>query len=186
MLGRLRRVSRLDVGLALAFSGIAYLVWALVAGISRSVVQDMLKHIWLDRLSMPAVTRAVKVFFVDYGIVIDVVGLAWLAVSLFLVVLSSRQQLSISCAWTSAVCQSSVAALGAVLVGWAAYQPIPFPTISSGGTPMEKVSSISLGIVVAVAVMLWVVFLVWLLVQRARFDRRGPTLRDGLKTNIFR
>jgi hypothetical protein len=31
-----------------------------------------------------------------------------------------------------------------------------------------------------------VVVLVWLLVERARFDRRGPTLRDGLRTNVFR
>ena len=41
MLGRLRRTTRLDVGLALAFSGMAYLGWALVAGISRSSVDKV-------------------------------------------------------------------------------------------------------------------------------------------------
>ena len=44
MLGQSRRTTRLDVGLALAFSGIAYLVWALVAGISRRTVQDLFNY----------------------------------------------------------------------------------------------------------------------------------------------
>ena len=172
------------MGLALAFGGIAYLVWALVAGIARTTVRYMLTHVAIDRLRMPELTKAVKLVFVNYGICIDLVGLVWLVVSLLLVLACSRQKLSISWAWISAFCQTATAALGAVLVGWAVYQPSI--TAIPAGTTLERVSSISLGVVVAVAVFLWVSFLVWLLIQRARFDRHGPTLRDGLRSNIFR
>jgi hypothetical protein len=54
------------------------------------------------------------------------------------------------------------------------------------GRVLEKVRSISLGVVIAVAVFLWVAFLVWLLIQRAQFNRHGRSLRDGLRSNIFR
>jgi Na+(H+)/acetate symporter ActP len=40
MLGQLRRTTRTDVGLALTFVGIAYLVWVLVAGVARELVAD--------------------------------------------------------------------------------------------------------------------------------------------------
>ena len=49
-----------------------------------------------------------------------------------------------------------------------------------------KVSEISLPIVVVVSVVLWATMLAWLLVERGRMDRRGPTLRDGLRTNLYR
>ncbi len=187
MLGRLQRTTRLDVGLALSFAGVAYLVWALVAGVARSVVQAMI-HATATQAQLPAWTRAVKIFFVDFGFVIDVVGLVWLVVSLILLVVSSRQRISVSWAWISAICQSFVAALGAVFVGWAAYRP---HIISSEGTGAaaslgEQVSTISLPLIVALAVLVWVTVLIWLLVERARLNRRGPTLRDGLRTQVYR
>jgi hypothetical protein len=37
-----------------------------------------------------------------------------------------------------------------------------------------------------VALLIWVTFLIWLLIERARLNRRGPTLRDGLRSNIYR
>jgi len=191
MLGRLRRTSRLDAGLALAFAGIAYLVWALVAGTTRTLIQDMIRTNTLKGLAVPEFTRVVKIFFVDAGVVIDLAGLAWMAVSLTLVVFSSRQKISISWAWVSAICQSFAAAAGAVLVGWAAFMPHQAPiAIGAEGNffdrPWEKVSGFSLPVVLVVALVVWVTFLVWLLVERARLDSRGPTLRDGLRTNIFR
>ena len=91
MLGRLRRTRPIDVGLAICFAGLAYLVWAMVAGVSREVVQEMIKSTAVTALPLPELTRMVKVFFVDAGFVIDLVGLGWLAFSLALVVLSSRQ-----------------------------------------------------------------------------------------------
>lgn len=168
----------------MSFAGIAYLVWVLVAGIARQVVQEMIKSTALTH-ELPGATRFVKVFFVDAGFVIDLVGLAWLVASLVLVAFSSRQKFGISWAWVSATCQSSVAALGAVLVGWAAYQPhiSPLDGIGKGQTPWEQVSSISLPVVLSIALLLWVTFLIWLLVERARLNRRGPTLTDGLRTH---
>ena len=44
---------------------------------------------------------------------------------------------------------------------------------------------VPLGLLVA-ALLVWVTFVVWLLIERSRLDRRAPTLRDGLRTNIFR
>ena len=123
MLGRTHRTTRLDVGLALAFSGSAYLVWAIVAGISRVCVQDLINTIEATKLDLPSSTTWVKIGFVDAGIGIDIVGLAWLVLSLLLVVFSSRQYFSISWAWVSAICQAFVAAIGAVLVGWAVQRP---------------------------------------------------------------
>jgi hypothetical protein len=174
------------VGLALTFVGVAYLVWALVAGVSRAVVQEMIKT--TTGTELPESAHIVKVFFVDAGFVIDLVGLGWLTASLLLVVFSSRQRLSISWAWVSAACQSFIAALGAVVVGWAAYQPHikPLGAIGMGQTPWETVSSISLPVLMPIAILIWVTFLVWLLVERARLSRRGPTLRDGLRTNVYR
>jgi len=184
MLGRLRRTTRTDVGLALVFAGVAFLVWALVAGISRAVIQEMIRS--TAGMKLPESTRVVKMFFVTGGIVIDVVGLAWLAVSLFLVAYSSRQRMSISWAWVSATSQSFVAALGAVAVGWAAYQPHILPVATAREGLLEHVTALSLPVTVAMALLVWVTFLVWLLVERARLNRRGPTLRDGLRTNIYR
>ena len=184
MLGRLRRTTRTDVGLALAFVGIVYLVWALVAGLSRHVVQEMIKSAAASEAHLPRATMVVKVIFLKGAILIDLAGLAWLALSLYLVVRGSRQRASISWAWVSAVCQSLVAAVGAVLVGWAAYKPHVLP-VGQAPSTWEQIRHISLAVVMAIAVLLWVTALVWLLIERARLDRHGPTLRDGLRTNIY-
>lgn len=188
MLGRVRRTSRLDVGLALTCSGLAYLVWALVAGGSRKLVQLLIRSTAATGMELPAFTRHVKVFFVDTGFIIDVVGLCWLAVSLTLVLLASRQRISASWAWVSAIGQVTVAALGSVLVGGAVYAPhaIAARGVEAEHTPWETVSSISLPVIVPLAILLWVTCLIWLLVERARLDRRGPTLTDGLRTNIYK
>ena len=187
MLGRLRRTSRTDVGLALSFAGVGYLVWAIVAGVSRSTVQELIKSAAVRGFTLRDSAYVVKNVFVEGGIVIDLVGLAWLAATLFLVLWASRQRMSISWAWVSAMGQVVIAALGAVLVGWAAYQPhvVP-PSVKIPPTALAIVSAISLPIVVVIAVVLWVTVLVWLLVERGRMDRRGPTLRDGLRTNLYR
>jgi len=106
-------------------------------------------------------------------------------VSLLLVVFAGRQKFSISWAWVSAICQSFVAAWGAVLVAWAAFLPFgskvgpPVPT-----TTLEKVSGLSLPVVLAVAVVVWTSLLLWLLFERSRLFNRGPTVRDSLRTNV--
>lgn len=179
MLGRIRRTTRTDVGLAIVFTGAAYLVWALVAGASRGLVQ----HTYPHGLQLHGLTRAVKIFFVDAGIVIDLVGIAWLATTLFLIVWSSRQKISISWSWASAMGQTAIAAIGAVIVAWAAYAPSLGAASSQPDTAMEKLSELSLWVILPIAVTTWVTFLTWLLVERARLNRHGPTLRDGLRSN---
>jgi hypothetical protein len=187
MLGRLRRTRPLDVGLALAFAGAAYLVWALVAGYSRVIMLQVIRtHAVLEQtraVTWPEFARAVKIFFVDTGFAIDLVGLAWLTMSLALLILASRQKISISWAWLSAIIQASTAALGAVLVGLTANASLIAYADASPQTALEHLSQISLAVVVAISILVWVVCLIWLLVDRARFDRHGPTLTDGLRTN---
>lgn len=188
MLGRLRRTTGLDVGLALGFSGVSYLVWALVAGNSRELVQQMIWSADLRQTAVPAFTQNVKIFFVDAGFVIDLAGVAWMILSMALILFASRQKISISWSWVSAICQAFGAALGGVLVAWAVYMPHVVPTRADepARTGFERVSAISLPLLVPVAVLLWVTCLIWLLVERARLSRHGPTLTDGLRTNIFR
>jgi len=188
MLGRIRRTSKTDVGLALAFGGVGYLVWAIVAGVSRSTVQELIKSAAVRHFTLRDSAHVLKVVFVEAGIVIDLVGLAWLAGTLVLLLLASRQRVSISWAWGAAMGQVIVAALGAVLVGWAAYQPHVVPETAEvpPTATWAIVSAISLPIVVAVSVVLWATVLAWLLVERNRMNRRGPTLRDGIRTNLYR
>jgi len=192
MLGRLRRTSRLDVGLALGFSGVACLIWFLVAGTSRDMVQEMIRCTQGSTAvgQLPPFTLGVKIFFIDAGPAIDMVGMAWLLASLVLVVYGSRQKLSISWAWASAISQSLVAALGGVLVGYA--MNLPYRMLAAAGakipspTALEQVSSISFPVVLTFSILIWVTFLVWLLVDLARYRRRGITLADGLRTNQYR
>ena len=82
-----------------------------------------------------------------------------------------------------------MAALGGVLVGWA--MNIPYQRrADSAATPervsrMVQLSEMSLWVVLTIAILIWVTFLVWLLVERAHFRSRGPSLRDGLKSNVY-
>ena len=127
-----------------------------------------------------------KVFFVDTGFVIDLVGLAWLIGSMVLVMLGSIQRISISWSWACAMCQSFAAGLGAVLVGGAVYAPYAMSAdgIQGDQTVLAKVSSISLPVLVPVAILIWTSLLVWMIASRSRLNRRGPTLRDGLRSNV--
>ena len=187
MLGRLRRTTRLDVSLALAFSGLSYLVWVLVAGTARDMVRDLIPAIGKLHIAVPPFTNVVKIFFVDMGFVIDIVGLVWMVVSLLLVVYSGRQKLSISWAWLSAVLQSFIAALGGVMVGRAMSLPYGsmVGTTRPSDTDLAKLSEVSLWVILTVAILIWVTCLVWLMIERAHFKSRGPTLRDGMRSNIY-
>ncbi|MGC9453867.1 MAG: hypothetical protein ACP5HU_03300 [Phycisphaerae bacterium] len=187
MLGRLKRTTRLDVGLAISFAGVAYLIWALVAGVTRTLVGDMVRAFAGTQTGLGGSPQAVKTLFVDAGFAIDVVGLAWLAVTLVLIVLASRQRIGISWSWVSAACQSLLAALGGLWVAWAVHIPyadaVGPPEGAVDQTPWAQLSRISLPVVIPLAIVLWATALVWLLVERARYNRRRITLRDGLRTN---
>ena len=70
-----------------------------------------------------------------------------------------------------------------MLVGLACYVPYwQLETTSPTGT-METISLISLPVVIGMAIVCWLVFLIAMLIDRARMERRGPTLSDGLRTN---
>jgi hypothetical protein len=45
---------------------------------------------------------------------------------------------------------------------------------------------VSLAVSLVGGVAVWVTFLIWLLVERARYDRRGPTMTDGMRSNVYR
>lgn len=187
MLGRLKRTTRLDVGLAISFAGVAYLIWALVAGVTRSLVRDMVRTFAGIGADLGGSPQAVKTLFVDAGVAIDLVGLAWLAATLVLIVLASRQRIGISWSWASAAGQSLLAALGGLWVAWAVHIPyaeaVSAPAEVAEQTPWAQLSRISLPVVIPVALLLWSTALIWLLVERARLNRRRITLRDGLRTN---
>lgn len=190
MLGRRKRTSRLDVALGLAFSGIAYLVWSLVAGANRLMVRDVIHWSDLSREQFPIASKAVRVVFVEAGPALDVAGVVWLAVSLLLVVYASRQKFSISAAFVSALLQSFVAALGGVWVAWAIhlqYRQFVNQAMETDTTILQQISGFSLGVSIVIAVGGWLAVLAWLLRERRRYERdRGPSLTDGLRTNIYK
>ncbi len=188
MLGRLRRTTRLDVGLALGFAGMAYLMWALIAFICRSMMQDMIVVTQQEGRTLFALPKLVEAFFVDWGFVIDIAGVLWMALSLLLIVQSSRQRISISWPWASAILQAFVAALGSLLVGFAIHQQ-EYASHSIAAGPMtlgRQVSMISWPVILAIAIFIWVTLLVYLLVERARLNRHGPSVRDGMRSNVYR
>ncbi len=181
MLGRMKRTTRLDVGLAIGFTGASFVGWAMVAGISRLMMKNMMRTSGGGE-QLPQVTRVLKIFFVETGFVIDIVGLLWMAVGLALIYFANRQRLSISWAWASAMVQTIVAGGGALLVSWAVYEPHMIRGEVKEG-PLARLSTVTLPIVIALAVLIWVIFVVKMLKERRRTIRRGPSLSDGLRTN---
>jgi hypothetical protein len=184
MLGRQRRTTRLDVGLALAFAGAAYLVWALVAGFSRGLVRAMLQA--TAGRDTDLVSKVVRVVFLDMGVMIDLVGLVWLFGTLGLLLLASRQRISISWAFVSAMSQSFVAALGAVLVGYGVNAARYISSTRAGPDPsiIDRIGGISLTATITLAVAGWALALGFLLFERSRWRKHRPSLRDGQRSSF--
>ncbi len=184
MLGAVRRTTRTDVGLALSFAGVTYLIWALVIGLARHLANELSKIAYLSGgASFSSVTSGLHKAFLHGGDLWDLLGILWLLASLVLIVGSSRQRWIISWPWLSAICHALASAL---VAGWAALAacshvrftktfapPEPYPT--SGWTAFT--------VTLAVAPVLWAATLAWLLYERARL-RRGPSLRDGQRTHV--
>ena len=68
MLGRLKRTSRLDVGLALGFTGLSFLMWSVVAGVSRNLMYNLVRT---SDIKLPPLSAAVKWFYADAGFIIS-------------------------------------------------------------------------------------------------------------------
>lgn len=177
MLGRTRRTTGTDVGLAIAFAGLAYLAWMLAAGLacqmagllqSRAGIVDGQGEIFRWGLTV-------------WGAGVNLLGLLWLLGSLVLVIAASRQRRSISWAWAAAGGQVLAAAL---LSSWTAYlgsrspadQAVAGPALQPGGWTLFSAS-------IAIALAMWVTVLVVLLYDRVRLGR-GPSLRDGQRTHL--
>ena len=173
------------MGLVISFSGVAYLVWVLVMGVARGTVNQLSMRAVAWETSVgefPGVARWFHSAVMHAAPAWDVLGVLWLLVSLVLIVGASRQRWSVSWAWMCSLCQALAAALLAVWSGLAAQAAPPAaevaepPAYPATGWAFMSVS-------VAFALVLWVGVLVWLLYERARL-RRGPSLRDGLRTHV--
>jgi hypothetical protein len=184
MLGRIRRTTRTDVGLALAFGGIAYLVCVAALGAGRHVVNAISRGLHADKAtlsSLPGAPRWLCHTFLQAAAVLDIVAVLWLVLSLALIVGASRQKWSISWAWMSAVGEALAAALLGVWAAVAAASDRTGRPAPADGYPTTGWTFLS--VAVALALVLWVTVLVWLLYERARLGR-GPSLRDGLRTHV--
>ncbi len=177
MLGRTRRTTGTDVGLAIAFAGLAYLAWMLAAGVACHVAGLLQGHAGVVDGQGDVFRWGLTV----WGVGIDLLGLLWLLGNLMLVMAASRQRRSISWAWATAGGQVLAAVL---LACWTAFlgsrllagQTIAGPPLQPGGWTLFSVS-------IAIALATWVTVLVVLLYDRVRLGR-GPSLRDGQRTHL--
>lgn len=184
MLGRVRRTSRVDVGLAMSFSGIAYLIWVLVVGVTRHLVNELSTAQYAGQLAdLPAATRWLWNSFIYAAQVFDLVGVLWLLLSLGLIVGAGRQRWSISCPWVCAICQTMAATLLAVWAALATQSPYNISVSCISSPPLPTTGWTSLCVAVAIALVMWVTSLVWMISERAQL-MRGPKLRDSMRTHI--
>ena len=187
MLGRLQRTTRTDVGLTLAFAGIAFLVWEAALAALRMLVNQVAaaQHV-SDSVGGPSAVSALPIigrglyWSLLYAAPLwDALGLVLMAVALGLLAGASRQRWSVSWAWLAAVCQSIAAAL-LVVLGVVTLAPFGLWQGTVEGAPTTGWTALPLA--VALGLMIWVTCLVWLLLERAKL-RRGPSLQDGLRTH---
>ena len=185
MLGRVRRTSRVDVGLAMSFAGIAYLIWVLVIGVTRGLVNELSHAQYAGRTGeFPVITQWLQNAFIHAAPVFDLAGVLWLLFSLGLIVGAGRQRWSISCPWVCAICQTMAATLLAVWAGVAAQAPYTIGMFyGSGPPPYLTTGWAPLCVALAIALVMWVTSLVWMISARSRL-MRGPKLRDGMRTHI--
>lgn len=162
--------------MALGLTGISYLVWILVAGICRHLA-GLLGPMG-QRLTF--LSGGFITLHRQGWLVIDTLGLVWLLLGLTLILGASRQRWTISWAWLCAIGQAILAALLAV---WSAMAMAAQVGRGATTAPVSQVSWTSLSVTFALALLLWVTVLVWLLFENARL-RRGPSLRDGLRTHV--
>ncbi len=171
----------------MSFAGIAYLIWVLVIGVTRHLVNELSHAQYASKLlagELPAATRWLYNAFIHASPVFDLVGVLWLLLSLGLIVGAGRQRWSISCPWVCAICQTMAATLVAVWAGMAAQAPYHLMTSYGPGLPpFQTTGWTSLCVALAVALVMWVTSLVWMISERAQM-MRGPKLRDGMRTNI--
>jgi hypothetical protein len=180
MLGQVRRTTRADVGMSIAFVGVAYLIWALTIGVIRHSASKLPAVIFSGHSETSIVVTSFLASSVSGALIWDVCGVMWLLISLVLVAGASRQKWSVSWAWFSTLLQ----AMTCVLLGlWAVLALLAIRTAAGSPAAAPSVGWASFSIAFAFALVLWATVLVWLLTEQARL-RRGPSLRDGLRTHV--
>ena len=169
----------------MAFAGVAYLIWVLVVGVTRHLVNKLSHAQYTVELGeIPVTTQWLWNSFIHAAPVFDLAGVLWLLLSLGLIVGAGRQRWSISCPWICAICQTTTATLLAVWAGVAAQAPHTIGMFYGTGPPPYLTTGwTSLCVAIAIALVMWVTSLVWMISERARM-MHGPKLRDGMKTNI--
>ena len=179
MLGRVRRTTRTDVGLALSLAGVVYLFWAGSVACARMVTQQLLVIAQYERLGLTGLAAALTGTFTGWSAAFDAAGLLWLVLTLLLIIGSSRQRLIISWPWGSAICQALVGGLLAIWSALAAIGPRAYgPEVAAPAA----VSWTGLSVAAVAALLLWVTALVWLVYERARL-RMGPSIHDSFRTH---
>ena len=170
----------------MSFAGVAYLIWVLVIGVTRGLVNELSKTAYIDKIhagNFPVITRWLYNTFIHAAPVFDLVGVLWLLLSLGLIVGAGRQRWSISCPWVCAICQTTASALLAVWAGVSVQSPHCYMTTYASPPPYPTTGWASLCVALAIAVVMWVTSLVWMISERARL-MHGPKLRDGMRTHI--
>jgi hypothetical protein len=181
MLGHVRRTTRTDVSLALLMAGISYLAWALSCWTAHHTALALREHV--DDRGLPTlVATFIGTFAAWPRLIFDLLGPVWMLAGLYMVIRASRQHRVISWSWLLA----STQAIGGLLIGvWAqsAQRLVGGPL-----TLVRPAGRDPFGIIVGVAVVIWVSTLVWLIGEgfRARGLRVGPDFGDSAKTHAYR
>lgn len=178
MLGRLRRTTRTDVGLALTMAGFVYLAWVLACYVAKTCARGLAAA--YEGASPGGLRAAVATLFGRYAAVFDLLGPVTLCLSLWLVIRASRQRRIISWSWLVISCQAIAAILVAVAAAGATAMAFAERAALTGLPPADWSP-----VIVAIAVLVWVSTLVWLIFERIKLGR-GPTLGDGTRTHMFR
>ena len=183
MLGQVRRTTRTDVGLALTMTGISYLMWALVVGVARHTANELSRTACIQKAMAPTLTSWFRGAFLNGAAIWDVLGVLWLLVGLVLIMGSSRQAWIISWPWLCGMSQSMAAVLLALWTVNAARSVVESPVTHFQPPTSPTTGWTSFWISLALALVLWVLTLVWLLYERARL-RRWPSHRDTRRTHV--
>ncbi len=170
------------MGLALAMTGISYLMWALVVGVARHTANELSRTAYVQKVMFPIASNWLRGAFLNGAVIWDVLGVLWLLVGLVLIMGSSRQAWIISWPWLCGMSQSMAAVLLALWTANAA-RSVTEHAITHLQPPYPTVGWTSFWACLALALVLWVMTLVWLLYERARL-RRWPSHRDTRRTHM--
>ena len=162
-------------------AGIAYLAWALACWSAKQTAL-LLHDVAPATAPPPLAVSFIGTFHAWPRMLFDLLGPVWMLASLYMVIRASRQRRIISWSWLLASSQAIAAVL---IAAWAqlAQWRVCFPA-SDRQAPLADPSPI----VIALAVVIWVATLIWLVGEGFRLGglRGGPAIGDSAKTHSYR